>query len=193
MDHASVDRAEDHARIGLGGELFVAHAAKGRAKSSGRGGTQLFAFVSEIRETIRLSFPDHAALAKAFGAGHRAKTSADARDLSSLVQNSYADQKLGPLAREAGIAPAQVAQAVDLRQQLVLVAGERLTNTGATKGDTTNTKALVRRLEKTTTRVIDVAKLVFKGNAKILAEFVRPSRRSPKKKAKKAPSAPTGT
>ncbi len=154
----------------------------------------VFAIVSEIRETIRLSFPNDAVLAKAFGAGHRAKTSADARDLSSLLQNSYADKDLGLVAKDAGITPAHVAEAVGLRQKLVLVAGERLTNTGAQKGDTSATKTLTRRLEKTTTRVIDVAKLVFKGNAKILAEFVRPSRRSPKKKKpKKPPTTPTGT
>lgn len=152
----------------------------------------VFEIVSEIRETIRLSFPDHAVLATAFGAGHRAKTSADARDVSSLAQNSYADEKLGPMAKEAGITPAHIAQAVNLRQKLVRVAGERLTNTGAQKGDTTTTKTLVRRLEKTTTRVIDVAKLVFKGNLKILAEFVRPSRRSPKKKTAAKKTTPTG-
>lgn len=155
--------------------------------------TAVFECVADIRETIRLSFPDHAALATAFGAGHRAKTSADARDLSSLVQNSYADKELGPMAKDAGITPAHVAQAIDLRRALINVATDRTANTGAQKGDTSSAKTLLRRLEKTTTRVMDVAKLVFKGNAKILAEFARPSRRSPKKKAKKAPPAPAGT
>jgi hypothetical protein len=149
---------------------------------------QLFDALATIRDDIKLSYPDDRALGRAFGVGQRvtAKLTGPLLTAAAAIEDAYA----GPhkrTAADAGITPARVAMVAKLRIALAKADTDQNERLSARKGATVAKNEVLDRVRKGAAHVRTVAKHVFRGDKKALAEFTSTlPRRNAKKRTMSA-------
>jgi hypothetical protein len=141
------------------------------------------------------------AIRQAFGAGQDfVRTSTESLRRASLaIEQGYAGAPdVRTAAKAAGISSARIQELASLREAMT-AEGTTQSEVARQKLGATVTRTLyLRELATMKTRLLSAARLVFKGNAAVLAEFLgkkpapAPTKKRAKKKAKPAPTTTTG-
>jgi hypothetical protein len=162
----------------------------------------LYTALTSMREKVNFAHQGRDAQSKtyreAFGSGKKlVRTSTpNLREASAFIEQGYeSDSDVRAAGRDAGVTPALIKELTALRQAMT-ADGTTQASVAAQKIGATATRGLyLRELSAMKARLLSGARLVFKGNAAVLAEFIgkKPAPPRTKKRAKKKTTKPAPT
>ncbi len=175
----------------IGGLAVRKESVKSATRTEEQLRAELFDALTEIRDEVKLAHTEDQAIGRSFGVGTKLKqgSTPDLLAAAGAVIVAYDDAALRRAASEAGVTPARIKALASLRDALAGADTVQNTRLSARKGTRIDKEKLLRELKNGTAHIRKVAKLVFRKQPEIVAQFATTiTRRTPKKRK---PTTPT--